>query len=44
MNYDSILEDLGEFGPWQRRVAALLCLVMTMAGVQTLLGPITGIY
>ena len=43
MNYDLILEDLGEFGPWQRQVVILLWLVSAMAGVQIILGPIAGI-
>jgi len=43
MNYDLILEELGEFGPWQICIAMLLWLPAVIDGVQILLFSLTGI-
>ena len=37
MDYDRILTQLGEFGPWQQRLAALLWLPAIGAGINVLI-------
>ena len=43
MNYDTILEEVGEFGPWQRLVAALLWLPAMGDGIQLMMFSLAGI-
>jgi len=43
MNYDLILEELGEFGPWQIAIALLLWLPSVIDGVQILMYSVVGI-
>jgi len=43
MNYDLILEELGEFGPWQIGIALLLWLPAVIDGCQILMASVTGI-
>ena len=44
MNYDDILEELGELGPWQILHLLLLWLPVCASGVWTLTYSITGKY
>ncbi|XP_059145647.1 organic cation transporter protein-like [Physella acuta] len=37
MKYDDLVEELGEFGPYQRRIFFLSCLPAIVAGIQTLI-------
>jgi len=43
MNYDLILEELGEFGAWQKMVAVLLWLPAIIDGVEIMLASVTGL-
>ncbi|XP_023325327.1 organic cation transporter protein [Eurytemora carolleeae] len=43
MNYDLILEELGEFGAWQIGIALLLWLPASLDGVQILMASMTGV-
>ena len=42
MNYDKILEELGEFGPWQRINILLTMSMAMMGGVHVLMFSFTG--
>ena len=41
MNYDKVLEDLGEFGMWQKTTLLLLWFPCMMAGAMVLIGSFT---
>ena len=36
MKYDDLVEELGEFGPYQRKVYVITCLPAAVAAIQTL--------
>ena len=42
MEFDSVLSEIGEFGPWQRRTALLLFPCAMFAGIHNLLFTFTG--
>ena len=42
MDYDAVLAEIGEFGPWQQGVIVLLWLPPMMAGIHNLLFVFTG--
>ena len=44
MNYDQILEELGEFGKWQQIVAFLLWIPLGIGGIHVLMYSFTGNY
>ena len=43
MEFDSVLSEIGEFGPWQRRTALLLFPCAMFAGIHNLLFTFTGV-
>ena len=42
LDYDLVLEEIGEFGPWQRGVAALAWVPAAFVGVHSLMFSFTG--
>ena len=42
MEFDSVLSEIGEFGPWQRRTALRLFPCAMFAGIHNLLFTFTG--
>ena len=43
-SFDEVLEEVGEFGPWQLIMSLLLWIPPTMGGVHVLMYSFTGVY